>query len=131
MERIEFISRNPSDTIAIGAHIGARRGATFSCSTGSSALERPSSLKDSPRGSGVSDWEYVLSPSFTLIGLYEGGSSCATRTCTGLKADAVEGRLEDCLDSGVVAVEWAERVPLWRKGSGSRCTSLGKRKGTS
>ena len=34
-----------------------------------------------------------------------------------LEAGDVEGlAMEECLDSGVVAVEWAERVPLWPEG---------------
>ena len=74
-------------------------------------------VKGLAKGIGVSDWEYVLSPSFALMASMKAGSGCATPTCTGLKGRTQTALgIEDCLDSGVVAVEWAERVPFWPEG---------------
>jgi len=63
------------------------------------------------RGLGVPDWLYVVSPSFTLMNVYEGA-------CTLCHVDLYRiegGEAEDLdmggyLDTGVVVAEWAERT---------------------
>ena len=116
MERIEFISRNPSETIAIGAHIGASAEAgDLFLLCGELGAERRSSSRGLAKGLGVPDWRYVLSPSFALMGVYEGASKrCHVDLYRIEGADIDNLGIEDYLDSGVVAVEWAERAPSWR-----------------
>ncbi len=74
-------------------------------------------VKGLAKGIGVSDWEYVLSPSFALVGVYEGRIGLCHADLYRLEGSGADSLgLEDCLDSGVVAVEWAERVPFWPEG---------------
>ena len=69
------------------------------------------------RGIGVPDWQYVLSPSFTLVGVYEGRIGLCHADLYRLEGPDADGLgIEDCLDDGVVAVEWADRVPSWPDG---------------
>jgi tRNA threonylcarbamoyladenosine biosynthesis protein TsaE len=118
MERIEFTSKSPSETIAVGDHIGrgAARGDLFLL-YGELGAGKTQLVKGLARGLGVPDWEYVLSPSFTLMNVYEGRIDLCHADLYRIEADAVEGLdIEDFLDKGVVAVEWAERFPGWWKG---------------
>ena len=118
MERIEFISRSPSDTWDIGEHIGkyARCGDCYAL-YGELGAGKTQFVKGIARGMGVEDWLYVLSPSFTLMNVYEG-------TCTlchvdlyridGSEAEAID--MEEYYDSGIVVAEWAERSS-WPEGT--------------
>jgi len=118
MERIEFISKSPSETIAIGAHIGrsAVVGDLFLL-CGELGAGKTQLAKGLAQGIGVPDWQYVLSPSFTLMNVYEGRIDLCHADLYRIEADAVEGLdLEDFLDKGVVAVEWGERYPSWQEG---------------
>ncbi len=68
-------------------------------------------------GMGVPDWQHVLSPSFTLVNVYEGRIDLCHADFYRIETDAVADLgIEDFLDKGVVAVEWAERVPEWGDG---------------
>ena len=118
MERIEFISKSPSETIAIGAHIGrsAVVGDLFLL-CGELGAGKTQLAKGLAQGIGVPDWQYVLSPSFTLMNVYEGRVDLCHADLYRIGADAVDGLdIEDFLDKGVVAVEWAERCPSWQDG---------------
>lgn len=118
MERIEFISKSPFETIAIGAHIGASAvtGDLFLL-YGELGAGKTQLVKGLARGMGVPDWQYVLSPSFTLMNVYEGRIDLCHADLYRIEADAVETLdIEDFLDKGVVAVEWAERFPPWGDG---------------
>ncbi len=118
MERIEFISRSPSDTIAIGAHIGALAapGDLFLL-YGELGAGKTQLVKGLAKGIGVPDWQYVLSPSFALVGVYEGRIGLCHADLYRLEGPDADGLgIEDCLDDGVVAVEWADRVPSWPDG---------------
>ena len=113
MERIEFISKSPSETIAIAAHIGASAvtGDLFLL-YGELGAGKTQFVKGLARGMGVPDWQYVLSPSFTLMNVYEGGIDLCHADLYRIEGDAVDALdIEDFLDKGVVAVEWAERFP--------------------
>jgi tRNA threonylcarbamoyladenosine biosynthesis protein TsaE len=116
MERIEFISRSPSDTIAIGEHIGrhARAGDLFLL-YGDLGAGKTQLVKGVAKGIGVDDWQYVLSPSFTLMNVYEGQIELCHVDLYRLEAGDVDSLdLEEFLERGIVAVEWAERFGAWQ-----------------
>ncbi len=116
MERIEYISNNPSETIAIGEHIGryARIGDLFLLH-GELGAGKTQLVKGLAKGIGVDDWQYVLSPSFTLMNVYEGRVElCHVDLYRLDEADVDTLDIEEFLDKGVVAVEWAERNPTWQ-----------------
>jgi len=129
MERIEFTSTSPSDTLAIGEHIGAfsRVGDLFLL-CGELGSGKTQLVKGIARGLGVPEWEYVLSPSFTLVNLYEGRMTLCHVDLYRLGEGDVEGlALEEYLDTGVVAVEWAERASWWDDQVGVTIDVLGER----
>lgn len=116
MERIEFTSKSPSDTIEIGTHIGrsARIGDLFLL-FGELGAGKTQLVKGLARGIGVEDWQYVLSPSFTLMNIYEGRIDLCHVDLYRLESSDVETLdIEEFLDKGIVAVEWAERFPSWQ-----------------
>lgn len=115
MERIEFISHSPSETIEIGDHIGrcARIGDLFLLN-GELGAGKTQLTKGLARGIGVEDWQYVLSPTFTLMNVYEGRMVLCHVDLYRIEAGEVEELdIEEFLDKGIVAVEWAERFPSW------------------
>ncbi len=118
MERIEFTSDRPSDTIAVGEQIGrlSARGDLFLL-TGELGAGKTQLVKGMARGLGVPDWQYVVSPSFTLMNVYEGRMTLCHVDLYRLEGtDVEELSIEEFLGSGVVAVEWAERFTWWRGG---------------
>lgn len=115
MERIEFISRSPSETVDIGEHIGrcAHVGDLFLL-CGELGAGKTQLVKGLARGLGVPDWEYVVSPSFTLLNTYAGSRTLCHVDLYRLETvDAEELGIGDYLDEGVVAVEWAEKCLWW------------------
>lgn len=115
MERIEFTSKSPSDTIAIGEHIGqaARVGDLFLL-YGELGAGKTQLVKGLAKGMSVEDWQYVVSPSFTLMNIYEGRLGLCHVDLYRLERDDVDSLdIETYLDTGVVAVEWAERSFQW------------------
>jgi tRNA threonylcarbamoyladenosine biosynthesis protein TsaE len=115
MERIEFTSKSPSDTVAIGEHIGkaAKAGDLFLL-YGELGAGKTQLVKGLAKGIGVDDWQYVLSPSFTLMNVYEGRMELCHVDLYRLESDDVEGLdIEAFLGKGIVAVEWAERSSAW------------------
>jgi tRNA threonylcarbamoyladenosine biosynthesis protein TsaE len=116
MERIEFTSKSPSDTVEIGEHIGkaAEAGDLFLL-CGELGAGKTQLVKGLAKGVGVADWEYVLSPSFTLMTIYEGRIDLCHVDLYRLEGSDVEGLdIESFLDRGIVAVEWAERSSAWQ-----------------
>jgi tRNA threonylcarbamoyladenosine biosynthesis protein TsaE len=116
VERIEFTSSSPSETIAIGEHIGshAASGDLFTL-YGELGAGKTQFVKGLARGAGVSDWQYVVSPSFTLMTLYEGRITLCHVDLYRLEgAEPEELEIDEYLDTGIVAVEWAERWSGWR-----------------
>lgn len=69
-------------------------------------------------GLGVGDQTYVCSPSFTLLNIYEGRVPLYHLDLyrLGEAQEIADLGLEDLLGSGVVAIEWAEKLPLEIKG---------------
>jgi len=71
-------------------------------------------VKGIARGLGVPDWEYVVSPSFTLMNVYEGAMTlCHVDLYRLEEADLGDLNIEEFLAGGFVAVEWAERSRWW------------------
>ena len=112
MERREFISRRPSDTWAIGELIGrtAKRGELYAI-YGELGTGKTQLVKGIAKGMGVDDWEYVLSPSFTIMNRYDGKEYPLWHIdLYRIEADEIEDlQIEELLEEGVVVVEWAER----------------------
>ncbi len=115
MERIEFISRGPSDTVTIGESIGSRStaGDVFLLH-GELGAGKTQFVKGLAKGLNVPDWEHVVSPSFTLLNTYAGRLGlCHVDLYRLEKADVSELGIEEHLDDAVVAVEWAEKSHWW------------------
>jgi len=115
MERIEFISNSPSDTWDIGEHIGkqAKSGDLFML-YGELGSGKTQLVKGIARGIDVVDWQYVVSPSFTIINIYEGiYSLCHIDLYRLDPQEVVHLDLEEFLNKGIVVVEWAERGIWW------------------
>jgi tRNA threonylcarbamoyladenosine biosynthesis protein TsaE len=118
LEQIEFISRSPSDTWDIGEHIGkyARRGDCYAL-YGELGAGKTQFVKGIARGMGVEDWLYVLSPSFTLMNVYEGMYTlCHVDLYRIDESEAEAIDMEEYYDSGIVVAEWAERSS-WPEGT--------------
>lgn len=117
MERIEFTSKHPSETISIGEHIGkgALVGDLFLL-TGELGAGKTQLVKGLAKGIGVEEWRYVLSPSFTLMNIYEGRGKdlCHVDLYRLDETDVESLDIEEFLGRGIVAVEWAERFTSWQ-----------------
>jgi tRNA threonylcarbamoyladenosine biosynthesis protein TsaE len=115
MEKKEFISKSPSDTWDIGEYIGkqAKPGDLYTL-YGELGSGKTQLAKGIARGIGVVDWEYVVSPSFTIMNIYEGSFSlCHVDLYRIESAEVDELNLEEFLQKGIVVVEWAERGRWW------------------
>jgi tRNA threonylcarbamoyladenosine biosynthesis protein TsaE len=115
VEKKEFISKSPSDTWDIGECIGkqARPGDLYTL-YGELGSGKTQLAKGIARGIGVADWEYVVSPSFTIMNIYEGDFSlCHVDLYRIESAEVDDLNLEEFLQKGIVVVEWAERGYLW------------------
>src|SRR4030042_3169062 len=73
MEKREFISKSPSETWDIGEYIGkhAQPGDLYTL-YGELGSGKTQLAKGIARGIEVAGWEYVVSPSFTIMNVYEG-----------------------------------------------------------
>ena len=112
MERIGFISKSPSDTWRIGEHIGkqSRRGDLITLS-GELGAGKTQLVKGIAKGLGIEDWQYVVSPSFTILNIYDGEIDlCHVDLYRIVNMDFEDLNLEEYLDRGIVVVEWAERA---------------------
>jgi tRNA threonylcarbamoyladenosine biosynthesis protein TsaE len=116
VETIEFISKNPSETWEIGEKIGrnAQRGDVYTIH-GELGAGKTQLVKGLARGIGVEDWLYVVSPSFTIMNVYEGKdmSLCHVDLYRIKEGESESLNIDEFLEQGVVAVEWAERARWW------------------
>jgi tRNA threonylcarbamoyladenosine biosynthesis protein TsaE len=115
VEKKEFISKSPSDTWDVGEYIGkqAKPGDLYAL-YGDLGSGKTQLAKGIARGIGVADWEYVVSPSFTIMNIYEGDFSlCHVDLYRIESAEVDDLNLEEFLQKGIVVVEWAERGCLW------------------
>ena len=117
MEKKEFISKSPSDTWNIGEYIGkqATTGDIYALH-GELGSGKTQLVKGIARGIGVADWEYVVSPSFTIMNIYEGNLQlCHVDLYRIEGAEMDDLNLEEFLQKGIVVVEWAERGIWWNR----------------
>lgn len=114
MERREFISRNPSETLKIGEILAQELSkGDLVLLKGELGSGKTQLVKGIAKGLGFEEWMYVLSPSFTLVNSYE------TERLTIFHVDlyriseleASQLFLEEMLDEGIVVVEWGEKLP--------------------
>lgn len=116
MGMTEFTSRSPSDTWEIGEQIGkkAKRGDVYTIH-GELGAGKTQLVKGIARGIGIEDWLYVVSPSFTIMNVYEGkGINLCHVDLYRIEEDESEPlNIDEFLEQGVVAVEWAERANWW------------------
>ncbi len=115
MEKKEFISKSPSDTWNIGEYVGkqAIAGDIYALH-GELGSGKTQLVKGIARGIGVVDWEYVVSPSFTIMNIYEGNLRlCHVDLYRIEGAEMDDLNLEEFLQKGIVVVEWAERGTWW------------------
>lgn len=115
VEKREYISKSPSDTWDIGEMIG-REASTGELYTlhGELGTGKTQLVKGIARGIEVTDWEYVVSPSFTIMNVYEGKFTLCHVDLYRIGGDEVEDlSLEEFLPKGIVVVEWAERASWW------------------
>ncbi len=115
MEKIEYISKDLSETIQIGESIGltSKPGQLYAV-YGDLGAGKTQLIKGIARGIGVPDWEYVVSPTFTLMNVYEGNMTlCHVDLYRLESSDLVDLNIEEFLAGGIVAVEWAERSSWW------------------
>ena len=115
MARTEYISKDPSETIDIGEKIasGARAGELYAI-YGDLGAGKTQLVKGMARGMGIPDWEYVVSPSFTIMNVYDGDMTLCHVDLYRLEdGDLSDLNMEEFLAGGIVAVEWAERGRWW------------------
>ena len=111
MEDREFISKSPSETWKIGEELGeiAKKG-DFYALYGELGTGKTQLVKGIARGIGVKDWQYVVSPSFTIMNVYEGKFILCHVDLYRINGDEIEDfALEEFLENGIVVVEWAQR----------------------
>ncbi len=116
MERTEYISKDPSETIAIGESIGltSKAGQLYAI-YGELGAGKTQLVKGIARGLGVPDWEYVVSPTFTLMNVYEGTMTlCHVDLYRLDSSELAHLDIEEFMAAGVVVVEWAERASWWK-----------------
>ena len=116
MAKIEFTSKSPSETWEIGEQIGrrAKRGDLYAI-YGELGAGKTQFVKGIAKGLGVEDWLYVVSPSFTIMNIYEGNDTnlCHVDLYRIDDSEFEPLSIEEFLEDGVVAVEWAERARWW------------------
>ncbi|HOV90713.1 MAG TPA: tRNA (adenosine(37)-N6)-threonylcarbamoyltransferase complex ATPase subunit type 1 TsaE [Syntrophorhabdaceae bacterium] len=112
MERTEFISKGLSDTWDIGDYIGrhAKKGEMYLLK-GELGAGKTQLVKGIARGLGVKEWQYVVSPSFTLMNIYEGADFdlCHVDLYRIEDMEIEDLQIEEFLDSGIVVVEWSDK----------------------
>jgi tRNA threonylcarbamoyladenosine biosynthesis protein TsaE len=114
MEPTEYISKGPFDTITIGELIGSasKPGQVYAI-YGDLGAGKTQLVKGIARGIGISDWEYVVSPTFTLMNVYEGSMTLCHVDLYRLESGLADLDIEEFLAQGIVAVEWAEHSSWW------------------
>jgi len=117
MGRKEFISKKPYETWEFGEAIGRELSlGDLILVTGDLGSGKTQLIKGIAKGLGVKDWIYVMSPSFTLINVYEGGKFPLFHVdLYRIRESEIDDLfVEEMLDQGVVVIEWADKT-RWDK----------------
>jgi tRNA threonylcarbamoyladenosine biosynthesis protein TsaE len=102
---------SPSETVRIGEEMGrvARPGTIYAL-YGELGSGKTEFVKGIAKGLGVEEWEYVCSPTFTIMNVYEGRMRLCHVDLFRIRGEEVGAlAIEEYLDDGVVCVEWAEK----------------------
>lgn len=117
MPKTEYISRSPSETWQIGETIGKELSlGDLVLVNGDLGSGKTQLIKGIAKGLGIKEWMYVMSPSFTLVNIYEGRRFPLFHVDLYRISENEVGDLfiEEMLDEGVVIVEWAEKAK-WQR----------------
>lgn len=115
--RIELISKSPYETWNIGEYIGrySEKGDLFTL-YGELGSGKTQLVKGIAKGMGVADWQYVVSPSFTIMNIYEGKFTlCHVDLYRIGRGETEQLQIEEFLESGIVVVEWADKAEPWEE----------------
>lgn len=113
MERKEFISRSPSETLKIGEILSKELSkGSLVILKGELGSGKTQLVKGIAKGLGFKEWMYVVSPSFTLVNSYETEKSTLFHVdLYRLSEEEASGLfLEEMLDYGIVVIEWGEKL---------------------
>ncbi|MDI6845158.1 MAG: tRNA (adenosine(37)-N6)-threonylcarbamoyltransferase complex ATPase subunit type 1 TsaE [Candidatus Saccharicenans sp.] len=111
---IEIKSFSEEETFGLGEKIARElRGDELILITGELGAGKTVLVKGLASGLGVIDVDSVCSPSFTLVNIYPGRVNLIHVDLYRLEhpEEIADLGLEDYLGAGVMAVEWAERLP--------------------
>ncbi len=114
LTRLETISNSIEQTIQLGKVLGkALRGGEVIALNGELASGKTHLVKGLAQGLDVPDTQQVVSPTFTLVNEYQGRMVLYHIDAYRLESSRqleLLGFDEMCMASGVVAVEWADKV---------------------
>ncbi|HOL45580.1 MAG TPA: tRNA (adenosine(37)-N6)-threonylcarbamoyltransferase complex ATPase subunit type 1 TsaE [Candidatus Saccharicenans sp.] len=116
---LTFLARSEEETFELARRLGqSLKGDEVILLIGELGAGKTLMVAGLAAGLGVGDETYVCSPSFTLINIYQGRVPLYHLDLYRLSdpAEIVDLGLEDLLGSGVVAIEWAEKLPYEIKG---------------
>jgi tRNA threonylcarbamoyladenosine biosynthesis protein TsaE len=115
MNKVVFQTKNPSETIRIGKHIGKLlMSGDILALVGELGTGKTQFIKGLATGVGVRKSTYLSSPSFTLINEYNGKVPFYHIDLfrLGSEREAEELGLEEYFQSGgITAIEWADKIP--------------------
>lgn len=111
----ETITHSEEETFQLARSMARRfRGKEVVLLSGELGAGKTIFAKGLAAGLGLKDHNQVCSPSFTIMNIYRGRFLIFHFDLYRLErsADILDLGWEDCLDRGVVVVEWGERVPF-------------------
>jgi tRNA threonylcarbamoyladenosine biosynthesis protein TsaE len=115
LQEREFVSRSEEETFRLAERLGSDlTGKEVVPLTGELGAGKTVFTKGLALGAGVSDVNCVCSPTFTLVNVYQGRQTLYHIDLYRLeKASEIEDLgWEDYIGTGIVVVEWAERLPF-------------------
>jgi tRNA threonylcarbamoyladenosine biosynthesis protein TsaE len=115
LQEREFVSRSEEETFRLAERLGSDlTGKEVVLLTGELGAGKTVFTKGLALGAGVSDVNCVCSPTFTLVNVYQGRQTLYHIDLYRLeKASEIEDLgWEDYIGTGIVVVEWAERLPF-------------------
>ncbi|MCX7857154.1 MAG: tRNA (adenosine(37)-N6)-threonylcarbamoyltransferase complex ATPase subunit type 1 TsaE [Deltaproteobacteria bacterium] len=113
MEKTEYISKSPFETWEIAEALAKKLSlGDLLLLTGELGSGKTQFVKGLAKGLGIREWMYVVSPSFTLVNVYEGGNFPLFHVDLYRisEKEVDELFIEEMLEEGIVVVEWAEKI---------------------